>query len=322
MNTVYTWGFLGFGQVARQRMLPALLNHSQSQLAAIASKSAQIEDIPAGVTLYDDYEKLLQDERVSIIYIALANNMHTEWVRKALLAGKHVLCEKPLTMCENEATELIKLAQKHSLLLLEGYMYRYSKRMELLESYLNSGVIGDLVYVQSNFFSLRSRLTGIRSNKALGGGAMWDLGVYPLNLINYLLNADGTNEIVRIAATGKIEGEVESYVSGQISYKNGTIGSFGFGWISEVRDITTILIGTKGRIVIEGVFNWAPGRIQVLTDQETISLDIAEEDPFIPELDTFVGLLEGGVKTPKMTQDESVRLIALVESVFQEMQTI
>jgi predicted dehydrogenase len=302
-------------------MLPALLAHDQCQLAAIASKSATNQEIPDGVDLYHDYDQLLQDDRIEIIYIALPNSMHTTWTRKALLAGKHVLCEKPLTMNVVEAKALTSLAQSRSLLLMEGYMYRYSKRMALLESYLDREVIGSVQYIQSNFFSLRSRLAGIRSQKDLGGGALWDLGVYPINLINYLLNQDGSNTVRRLIATGTKEGEVESAVSGQIVYADGTIGVFGCGWISEVRDITTILIGTKGRIVIEGLFNWAPGRIQILTDDEVISIEIEEEDPFTGELDACINHLHH--KGPlHMTLEESIRAIHLTSDVMQMMQLV
>ena len=316
---VWNWGILGLGQIARGHMLPSLLNHDACRVTAIASRSISGNGIPEGVTHHTSYEVMLDDSSVDIVYIALPNTMHAEWVLKALRKGKHVLCEKPMTMNRDEAQRIIEEAEMRGLQVMEGFMYRYSPRMRQLESYLDQGVIGDIRYVHTQFFSLRSRFTGIRSDKNLGGGALWDLGVYPLNLLNHLLDPDGTNNLSVIQAAGVIEQGVDSYLCGHLAYENGMIGSFSCGWVSPTRNVTTIIMGTHGKVVIEGLFmNWEPGRIEVVAEDGITAIDLPIDTPFMHEIDACIEHISRG--TPlKMSLEESIRGIALTERVLQKM---
>lgn len=309
-QSIYNWGFLGYGLVAREHMAPALLAHPRSRIGAIASHSADLSSIPAD-TFYNDYRRLLDDKRIDIVYIALPNSMHAQWAIDAMLSGKHVLCEKPIAMSINEIEMIQEVSLKTGRKIMEGFMYRYSSRFNVVEDYLNRQVLGDVLYIQSNFISLRSRMKGIRVNKDLGGGSLWDLGCYPISLISALLGKEGNNDVLHIQAIGNKMGDVDAYLAGEIGFSDGTIGSFSCGWLSNVRNIMTTIIGTKGIIEVERLFNWDEGFVKVNTEQGTEKIILPAEDPFMKEVDAFLDYIEEGIPLC-MSLEESKRLIALL----------
>jgi D-xylose 1-dehydrogenase (NADP+, D-xylono-1,5-lactone-forming) len=312
---VYRWGFLGYGQVARERMMPAVTGHGRAVCTAVATKSHGNEAVPAE-TLYCDYEQLLEDERVDIVYIALPNTLHVEWTLKALERGKHVLCEKPLAMKTSDLDAVQAAAERTGLKVMEGFMYRCSERMGRLQQVIDSGILGKLRYVQSNFFSLSSRIAGIRADKSLGGGSLWDLGCYPVSLITALLGQEEAPALIQ--AAGAAEGDIDTALTGTVAYSSGVMGSFACGWLSEVRDITTMIIGTRGIAEVQRLFNWDEGRLRVTTVEGVSESVLPAEDPFAREIDAFTAWIEEGTKPP-MDLDESRRVLACMERIADSM---
>jgi predicted dehydrogenase len=317
MKKRYKWGFLGYGQVAREHMAGAILNNPDSELFAVASQSHYQDKSIEATHRFSRYEEVIEHPDIDIVYIALPNTSHVPWTIKALKAGKHVLCEKPLAMTAADVDMVMHVASETGCKVMEGFMYRYSDRMKRLEEVLTSGEIGEITYIQSNFFSLKSRIAGIRADASLGGGSLWDLGGYPVSLIVALLGSDHGNS-PRIQTMGSIEHGIDTYLSGNIGFVQGKMGTFSAGWISDVRDITTMIMGTRGIIEIRRLFNWAEGSMHVITEHGQRDYILPAEDPFAPEIASFISHIEHD--TPlAMPLDESRYLASVLQQIGEQL---
>jgi predicted dehydrogenase len=309
----YKWGFLGYGQVAREHMAGAVLNNVDSELFAVASQSHYQDSTIEATHRFSRYEDVINHPDIDIVYIALPNTMHVTWTIKALQAGKHVLCEKPIAMTVAEVEQVIKTSAETGYKVMEGFMYRYSNRMKRLEEVLATGQIGEITYIQSNFFSLRSRIAGIRADASLGGGSLWDLGCYPVSLIIALFGA-AEGSLPKIQTMGTMEKDIDTYLSGNLGFSQGKIGTFSAGWISDVRDITTMIIGSRGIIEIRRLFNWAEGSMSVISESGQQDYVLPAEDPFAPEVASFLSHIEDGTALA-MPLTESKYLAAVMQQI-------
>mgnify|MGYP001143560302 CR=1 FL=1 len=228
MKRTWKWGFLGYGQVAQEHMMPAVLGNPDSELFAIASRSRYQDESMHTRHRFSSYEQVIDSPDVDIVYIALPNTMHATLTIRALQSGKHVLCEKPIAMTVKEIDAIAEASAQTGCKVMEGFMYHYSDRMHRLMEVLNSGLIGDITYIQSNFFSLKSRIRGIRADMSLGGGCLWDLGCYPVSLITFLRTVRDSSE-PHIQVMGAFDQGVDTYLSGNLGFSDGLIGSFSAG---------------------------------------------------------------------------------------------
>lgn len=313
-DTVLNWGILGLGSIAREKMIPALRQSPVAHIHAVASKSMR-GDMIAGAQYYNTYEKLLADPELDIIYIALPNGLHVEWVHKALDAGKHVLCEKPIALSESDVKSLKVHADNVGKRVLEGFMYRHSHKTQKISELLISGAIGTVVSARSSFYSLRSRATGIRADKDLGGGSLWDLGIYPLNLFHLLKPEEP--KIVQ-AAGKRLDSGVDSYLSGTLLYGDGTIFSFYCGWINDMREMETTIIGTEGKLKVGKMYHADPDVITIVRANGEETINIAAQDAFQAEAEAFTRWITDGIE-PSCTLDESAQVARIAERILDEM---
>ncbi|WP_170324584.1 Gfo/Idh/MocA family protein [Ruegeria arenilitoris] len=183
MQKPVQWGVLGAAKFARQFMAPAIHAAGGARLAGLATSSAaKAEPFQAycpDLTVYDSYEAMLADPQIEAVYIPLPNHLHVEWALKALDAGKHVLCEKPMAMTATEFAPLIKKRDEAGLLAAEAYMIVHHPQWQLVRKLIADGAIGKLVHVTGAFsFDNRTDTTNIRNRAETGGGALRDIGVY------------------------------------------------------------------------------------------------------------------------------------------------
>ena len=180
------WGVLGTANIAKGCTIPGMKMASNCELYAIAGRNeAKVQSYQEEfgfAKAYVGYEKLLEDPDVQAVYIPLPNNLHKEWVIKALKAGKHVLCEKPLALNSDEVKEMFAVAKENNVLLMEAYAYLHSPYIASLKADIQSGLIGDVDYIQTSFIT-QGYLDDIRIYKELGGGAVYDLGCYCTTMI-------------------------------------------------------------------------------------------------------------------------------------------
>ncbi|WP_170433179.1 Gfo/Idh/MocA family protein [Ruegeria arenilitoris] len=183
MHNPVQWGILGAAKFARQFMGPAIHAASGARLSALATsdpaKAGPFQDFCPDLTVFDDYDALLASPEIEAVYIPLPNHLHVEWSLKALDAGKHVLCEKPMTMRAEEFDALIHKRDQTGLLAAEAYMIVHHPQWQHVRDLIAEGAIGDLVHVTGAFsFDNRADTGNIRNRAETGGGGLRDIGVY------------------------------------------------------------------------------------------------------------------------------------------------
>ncbi len=183
MQKLVQFGVLGAAKFARQYMAPAIHGADGARLAGLATSNAvKAEPFQAfcpDLTVYDSYDALLDDPVIEAVYIPLPNHMHVEWSLKAMDAGKHVLCEKPMTMQAAEFDALIEKRDQTGLLAAEAYMIVHHPQWQFAQKLIADGAIGKLVHVTGAFsFDNREEITNIRNRAETGGGGLRDIGVY------------------------------------------------------------------------------------------------------------------------------------------------
>ena len=189
------WGVLGAADFARRRMAPAIHAASGAELAALAtSDEAKAEPFRAfapGLRVLGDYEALLADPDIDAVYIPLPNHLHVDWTRKALEAGKHVLCEKPIAMEAAQIDGLIAARDKADRLAAEAFMIVHHPQMQRARELVQGGAIGDLALVDCVFTYNNAGATGnIRNRPETGGGGLPDIGVYAFGAARFVTGAE------------------------------------------------------------------------------------------------------------------------------------
>lgn len=177
------WGILGASDFARKSMAPAIHMAGRGRLAALATsspdKAGPFRDMAPGLTVYGDYDALLGDSEIDAVYIPLPNHLHVDWTLKALEAGKHVLCEKPLALQADGFAPVIEARDRTGLLAAEAYMIVHHPQWQRARQLYREGAIGELVQVDGVFSYNNADDPGnIRNRPETGGGAIADIGVY------------------------------------------------------------------------------------------------------------------------------------------------
>ncbi len=191
MTEPLRWGILGAARFARQHMGPAIHEADHAVLAAIATRDpARAEPFRAfapGIAVFEDYDALLAHDGIDAVFLPLPNSLHAEWTQRALAAGKHVLCEKPVAMSVDELDRLIAARDRAGLLAAEGFMIVHHPQWHLAQALYRDGAIGRLAHVQSIFtFDNRADVENIRNRADTGGGALRDIGIYPMGATRFV----------------------------------------------------------------------------------------------------------------------------------------
>ena len=188
------WGILSAAKIAREWVAPALHNSTHGVVAAIASltpgKAGALAERYSNVTIHNSYEALLASPDVDAVYIPLPNGAHIEWTKKALLAGKHVLCEKPIALKADQIDELIALRNKTGLVAAEAFMVTHHPQWRRVRDLIATGAIGRLRHVQGGFTFYNDDPANIRNDPAQAGGALRDIGVYPSVTTRFVTGAE------------------------------------------------------------------------------------------------------------------------------------
>jgi predicted dehydrogenase len=250
------WGILGVAKI-NQRLLPAFGRARHVELRAVASRSlekareaARAANIP---TAHGSYEALLADPQVDAVYIPLPNTLHAEWTRNAADAGKHVLCEKPLTPSAAAAEELVAYCKARKVHLMDGFMWPHHPRTPQARTALDSGVIGPVQRVSAAFtFRLPLDSANIRLRPELAGGSLLDVGCYPVFGIRWAMGA----EPVRVFASAKYLHDVDVEMNGLLWFADGRTASFDCGFTLPLRGWLEVT-GTEGTLSIPDL--WLPG---------------------------------------------------------------
>jgi predicted dehydrogenase len=277
------WGFLGAGWIANRATAPAVRAANNAQLFGVASRdtarSAKFE--PQNV--YDSYQQLLDDPKIDVVYISLANHQHLEWVTRSLEAGKHVLCEKPLGLNAIEVQKMIDCAQRCNRLLVEAVWTRWHPRFKRIAEVVASGEIGELSTIESQF-TFKSEMTeNYRLDPALGGGALLDIGCYQINAWVALTNGAKDlkiNTVERKLGPTKIDLTTEVYATINNSIKAHLISSFDFDAPQKLK-----IDGRSGSVATESGESFSTWR-------EPSSLRVNDRIEQFYSVDAFVEMIQ------------------------------
>src|ERR1700722_19569113 len=258
MSKPLRWGILGTGNIARQ-FVGGLAASPRCEVQAVASRSKESAHAFAMAnhvrSAWFSYESLLKDQDVDVVYNALPNSLHHEWTIKALRAGKHVLCEKPVAMSAAQAEEMFDVARQSGLVLAEAFMYRSHPLTHAVMNAVLGGAIGELRLIRTSFCFRTTRIDGnIRFSPKLGGGGLMDVGCYCISY-SRLFAAQEPTEFTIVAnrhATG-----VDNLAAGSLKFPGGVLASFTCGMTTQA-DNTAYLCGSDG--YIEVPVPWKPLR--------------------------------------------------------------
>lgn len=284
-------GILGTADIAFRRFLPALHKCSDIAYAGVASRTPEkaIKFKEAfGGKIYDSYDALLADGSVDAVYVPLPPALHYEWGKKVLMAGKHLLMEKPFTTRLSETEELLKLAEEKHLAVHENYMFLYHSQLAQIKSMIVSGELGEIRLYRMAFGFPKRAEGDFRYDKALGGGALLDCGGYPVRLALELL---GDTAMVVQASLSQPEGyEVDLFGSAVLKNADGLCAQVSFG-MDNAYQCQLEVWGSKATLVAPRIFTAGTGFepqliLRSSTDEEVLKLP--EDDQFLYSIEYFI----------------------------------
>ena len=191
-NKILNWGLLSTANINRA-LIPPLRVSKRNHLLAVGSRTQKSADAYAREKkierAYGSYEALLADPDIHVIYNSLPNHLHAEWTIKAVEAGKHVLCEKPIALNVDEVDAIKSAAHKHGRVVAEAFMYRHHPQTLKVQEIVNSGSLGTLKLIRGSFSFVLTREGDVRLNPEWGGGSIWDVGCYPISYARTVVGA-------------------------------------------------------------------------------------------------------------------------------------
>ena len=312
------WGILGTGRHFLSRIYLPLKKSTLIDLCAIASrdedrakKLAGELDIPRG---YGSYNALLNDPDVEAVFISIPNHLHLEWISKAAAAGKHILCEKPLTLTAQEAKQAVDTCRAHSVLLMEAFMYKFHPQWVRIRELVSTGAIGAVRSVHGFFGYMNTDPANIRNIAGYGGGGLYDIGCYPVSVSRFIF--------------GREPDSVMALVNRDTTYATDvlTSGILAFGDAHATFTVSTQchahqsidIIGTVGRIRADLPFNPfddVSAGIVVETKIGSRRIDFKPVDQYALEFEAFSAVLRNGGPSPIAPQD-AVGNMAVIDGLF------
>ncbi|MCK4988574.1 MAG: Gfo/Idh/MocA family oxidoreductase, partial [Desulfobacterales bacterium] len=298
------WGVLSTAKIGIEKVIPAMQQDEFCEIVAIASSS--IEKARAAATklgiqkAYGSYEDLLNAPEIDAVYIPLPNHLHVSWSIKALEAGKHVLCEKPLAMTATEANKLLGTAEKYpKLKIMEAFMYRHHPQWQRARQMIDEGKIGDLRTIQSFFSYYNADTADIRNIAEVGGGGLMDIGCYCISLSRFIFGAEPRRVCGIIEFDPQFK--TDRLSSGILDFGRGTST---FTCATQLAPFQRVnIFGTDGRIEIEIPFNAPSDRPCKIAYQQgnesgEICFDICDQYKIQGDLFSKAILHDSEVPTP------------------------
>jgi len=249
MDKILNWGLLSTAKINRALIKP-LRASKRTRLLGVTSRSlpnaeayAREWSIPRA---YESYEAMLADPEIDVVYNSLPNHLHAEWTIKAMKAGKHVLCEKPLAISLQEVDEIISTSGETGKIAVEAFMYRHHAQTLKIKELVDAGTVGQLQLIKGAFTFTLAREGNYRFVKEYGGGSLWDVGCYPISFARMIVGEEPA-EVFGWQVTGP--GGSDEAFYGQMKFENGIHAQFDCGFKSPFRSFMEI-VGTEGSIQI------------------------------------------------------------------------
>jgi len=322
------WGVLGAANIALHKVIPAMQRGRSSRVVAIASRDLAKARAAAGALgiarAYGSYEELLADPDVEAIYNPLPNHLHVPWSIRAAEAGKHVLCEKPIALSAAEARALLAARDRTGVQIGEAFMVRTHPQWTAVRELIDAGRIGDLRLVVGHFSYYRRDPGDIRSRPEFGGGALMDIGCYPIMLSRWLFDAEPLEVIAQVERDPDMR--VDRLVSGLLRF---TAGQASFTCSGQLVPYQRMQIfGTRARIEVEIPFNAPPDsacRIHVdeggdLAGRSRVTIELPAVDQYTLQGDRFSDAIRGVGQVPVRLED-ALGNMSVIDALFRSAET-
>lgn len=301
------FGVLSTAKIGRKKVIPAMQKGTYSEIVAIGSRSEdKAEEVAENLGIpnaYGSYEELLTDPKVDAIYNPLPNHLHVPWSIKALEAGKHVLCEKPIALTSAEAQKLLEASNKYpDLKVMEAFMYRHHPRWQKTKEIVDDGVIGELNSVHSFFSYFNDNPDDIRNQAEIGGGGLMDVGCYCISTARFLFG----REPERAMSVLKMDPDFQTdrLASGLLDFGSGT-SVFTCSTQSSAHQYVKIF-GTEGHISLHNPFTPAPDErtdIHLSKNGTSETIEVEPYDQYTVQGDLFARSILNNTPVPTPLQD-------------------
>jgi glucose-fructose oxidoreductase len=315
------YAVVGLGYIAQAAVLPSFAHaRRNSSLHAIVSGSPEklneVGDkyrIPVRAT-YDDYERCLQE--VDAVYLCTPNSEHSDYAVRAAKAGKHILCEKPLAVTQGECNRMIQAAKENNVKIMTAYRLHFEPLFLEVLDIVKSGKIGEPRFFTSNF-SMHARPGGIRTQRELGGGTLYDLGVYCINTARLMFNAEPIEVFGRsIDGARSNMPEIDEMTSGILRFDGDRLAtfttSFNANGVSDFR-----VVGTEGNIHAEPAYEYAEALGYTLTVGENVRKKKGRRrDQFAAEVAYFSDCVMQG-RDPEPSAEEGCWDVRVVNALYE-----
>lgn len=315
-NKVLNWGLLSTARINRA-LIPPLRASKRNQLLAVASRTQESVDEYAREwkisRAYGSYEALLADREIDVIYNPLPNHLHAEWTIKAVEAGKHVLCEKPLALSVEEVDAVQSAARKHGRVVAEAFMYRHHPQTLQVQEMVKNGSLGEVKLVRGSFSFFLSREGDVRLDPAMGGGSIWDIGCYP---ISYTRSVLGENplEVFGWQVTGPT-GIDETFV-GQMRFRNDVHAQFDCSFVVPLRWFMEI-VGSEGILNIPSPFKpETDEKIYLTRGEKTETIKIKGQELYIGEVEDMADAILLG-REQRVSLEDSRANVAVISALLE-----
>jgi predicted dehydrogenase len=318
------WGVIGTGKIGLTKTIPGMQRGKHAVIDAIASRDlgrAQAAAQPLGIpTAYGSYEALLADPAIQAVYIALPNHLHVPWSIRAIEAGKHVLCEKPIGMNAAEAERLAIVSAAHpGVKVMEAFMYRHHPQWLRTMDLVRGGGIGELRAIHSVFAYHNVDPDNIRNRRDIGGGGLMDIGCYNISLSRFVFGAE-PSRVLGVARFDPVFG-TDTLTSGLLEF---AAGPSLFTCSTQLVPYQRVnIFGTEGRVELEIPFNAPPDASHWLWHQrgrETTVLDVGPHDQYQIQGDLFSLAVLNDTPVPTPLSD-AVANMRVIDAVFESAET-
>lgn len=317
------WGIIGIGKHFISRVLLPLTQSEDVDLSAVASRSENKAKETAekyGIEkYYGSYDALLADPTIEAVFITLPNHMHLDWIKKAADAGKHILCEKPITLNAEDARAAATYTAEKNVLLMEAFMYRFHPQWIHAKDLIRTESIGTLQTVHTSFSYNNPDPKNIRNIKEYGGGALYDIGCYAVSTARYLFGREPARVISLINRHDEFETDILS--SGILDFGDArstfTVGTMMFP------DQSVSAHCTGGRLKIHIPFNTfpdVPANVTVINGVGTRELSFGPADQYGLEFEHFSQTIRNGGKAPTPI-DDAISNMAVLDALFRSGET-
>ena len=317
------WGILGAADIAIKKVIPAMRASRLAVPHAIASRdiakakaAAERLGIPRA---YGSYEELLADPEVEAIYNPLPNHLHVPWSVRAAEAGKHVLCEKPIALSAEEARVLLAARDANRVQIAEAFMVRTHPQWAVVERLIAEGRIGPLRLVTGHFSYYRRDPTDIRSNVDWGGGALMDIGCYPIFIARWMFGAEPTDVDAMMERDPDMG--IDRLTSAMLRFPTGQATFTCAGQLVPYQRMH--LFGERGRIEVEIPFNAPPDRsCRIFVDDgsqlggaSAVQIDVPVADQYTLQADRFSQAVRG-VGTVPVSLESAIANMEVIDAAF------